>query len=182
MSTRTVLAVRSLPRSFAYAAPVAPLGLLSLVTAFVSPQRTAERWERLATRTLGEHPGGHRRPTVGGAFGHAVMSVLLGLVAWVLILLTLLMVARGALYGVVDRGPYDDAWGGPSLAGAWLAHFAVSIPIAAVAVLLTGGVTRLHVRLTGRLQGAATPRWVMPVALLLCAATALFVFAWTRQA
>lgn len=181
MWTRRMRAGRSVPRALAYAVSVAPLGLLSLVTALVSPERTAERWERLAARVTGGAGGSGRPPGPAGAFGHAVMSVLLGLVAWVLILLVLLMVARGALYGVVDPGPYDDAWGGPSLAGAWLVHLAVSIPVAALAVLLATGVTGLHVRLTGRLQGAATPGWVLPVALLLCAAAALFVVGWTSQ-
>ncbi|MGQ0772918.1 MAG: hypothetical protein ACT4NY_00610 [Pseudonocardiales bacterium] len=28
-------------------------------------------------------------------------------------------VLRGLLYGLVDRGPYTDSQGGPTLAGAW---------------------------------------------------------------
>jgi hypothetical protein len=173
--------IRWLPRSLAYAAAILPLGLVSLVTAAGSPEGTARRWERLAAPSPGERGGAGARPTITRVIGHAVMSVLLGAVAWVLLLAIATMIARGALYGFFEPGPYDTSWGGPSRTGAWLAHFAIATPAAAVTVVLAGGVARLHANLTGRLQGAPTPGWVLPVALLLCAATALFVFAWTRQ-
>src|SRR4051794_24904367 len=64
--------------------------------------------------------------------GRALISLLLGLVALVPLALEVNSVARGVLYGIVDRGPYDNAWGGPSRAGAWIVHLLISIPVAGV--------------------------------------------------
>lgn len=50
-------------------------------------------------------------------WGYAVVTVLLGALSLVPAALVVLAAARGALYGLVDRGPYDTSWGGPSRAG-----------------------------------------------------------------
>ena len=42
--------------------------------------------------------------------------------------LVTLLVARGLFYGLIDDGPYDTSWGGPTLAGAWAAHALISVP------------------------------------------------------
>ncbi|TDD98082.1 hypothetical protein [Jiangella asiatica] len=62
----------------------------------------------------------------------------LRIVQLVLLAIACLAVARGALYGLVDDGPYDGAWGVPTRTGAWLVHLAVSIPVCAVVVALLG--------------------------------------------
>jgi len=83
---------------------------------------------------------------------------------------------------VVDHGPYDHSWGGPSLAGAWLAHAAVSLPFAAAALGLLWLVAELDTRLGAHLLRGERPRaWVWPTALLACAGGALFVVAWIHQ-
>lgn len=82
--------------------------------------------------------------------------------------------ARGVLFGLVDRGPYDHSWGGPTRGGAWLAHFAV----AAAGLALLWCVAYLDDRLGARfVRGERTGAWV----LLACAAGAVFVVAWVHQ-
>lgn len=129
----------------------------------------------LATVGAAGPPGRVRRVV------HSGLSILIGLVAWMLAAMIGLMVARGLLYGIVDSGPYDNAWGGPSLAGAWLTHLGISIPIAAAAIGGLVGVTRLYQHLTRWLHGERTARWVMPSSLAVSAAAALFFFAWLQQ-
>lgn len=145
--------LNSVLRSLAYAASITPVGVAALTTAVTHPDRTTRLWGRLARRTIGHRTGDlDCAPSRVWLAGHAVMSVLLGLVAWMLIAIVGLMVARGALYGFVEDGPYDQAWGGPTLRGAWITHFAVSLPILAASVLLASGVTGLHRRTTRRLE------------------------------
>ncbi|MGH3566803.1 MAG: hypothetical protein ACRDRH_12370 [Pseudonocardia sp.] len=169
-------------RSLAYAASITSVGVAALGLAVTHPDHTARLWGRLARRTIGHRTGDlNCAPGRVWLAGHAVMSVLLGLVGWMLIAIVGLMVARGALYGFVDAGPYDQAWGGPTLGGAWITHFAVSLPILAASMLLAVGVTGLHRRTTRRLEGTRAPWWVVPIVFMACAAAALFFIAWSRQ-
>ncbi|WP_166023381.1 hypothetical protein [Streptomyces chilikensis] len=86
------------------------------------------------------------------------------------------------LYGFVDGGPYDTSWGGPTRAGAWLAHFAVGLPIAVAALALLWAVAALHDRLGARfVRGERIGAWVLPAALPACAGGVVFVVAWLRQ-
>ncbi|RAJ67000.1 hypothetical protein K378_02366 [Streptomyces sp. Amel2xB2] len=120
-------------------------------------------------------------PGTGRTVAHAVLTVLLGALAWILAGVLLLAVARGPFYGFVDHGPYDDSWGGPGRGGAWLAHAVAATPCAVAAAGLLYGVAALHRRLTAPLRGGRRARWVLPVVLLCGAAGALFVIAWVRQ-
>ncbi len=177
----TATRVRNLLRSGAYLASVAPIAVTALVTSLPEPEGTYRRWARLVVWKRGVPQAGPRACTRPALLGHAVASVLVGLVGWVLLAVIGLMIARGALYGLVDGGPYDDSWGGPSRAGAWLAHFAISVPVAAGAALCSVGVANLHVRMTRRLHGEPMAWWAVPVVLILCGAAALFVVGWIRQ-
>ncbi|WP_330237070.1 hypothetical protein [Streptomyces sp. NBC_00566] len=113
---------------------------------------------------------------------HAVLGIPLGALSLVAVGLELLFVARGVLYGLVDHGPYDHSWGGPTRGGAWLAHFAVGLPVAVGGLALLWCVASLHDRLGARVvRGERTGVWVPPVALLACAAGAVFVVAWVHQ-
>lgn len=113
--------------------------------------------------------------------GHAAVTMLLGVLALIPAGVLLLAVIRGPFYGFVDHGPYDDSWGGPGRAGAWLAHFAVALPLAAAAAGLLCCLTHLHGLLTAPLRGARRPLWVLLSVPLLCLAGALFVTAFVRQ-
>ncbi|MEW2133931.1 hypothetical protein [Streptomyces sp. NPDC005435] len=113
---------------------------------------------------------------------HAGTGILLGAVALVLVGTELLVIARGALYGFVDQGPYDHSWGGPTLAGAWLVHFLASLPVVAGALGLLWFIAHLDDRLGARfVRGERTGAWALPAALLLPAGAVVFVIAWIHQ-
>ena len=168
-------------RRGAYLASVTPVAATAVVTSLSNPDGAYRRWARLLAWKLGDPQPDSRACGRLALLVHAVTSVLVGMVGWILLAVIGLMIARGALYGLVDGGPYTNAWGGPSRAGAWLAHFAISIPVAAVAVLGIAGVSRLHATMTQRLHGAPTPWWVAPMVFLVCGLAALFLVGWLQQ-
>jgi hypothetical protein len=130
-----------------------------------------------ARRALRARPEAGR----GRVLAHAALTMLLGVLALILTGVLALGVARGLFYGFVDHGPYDDSWGGPGKAGAWLAHFGVSLPADAAAIGLLYGLAALHRRMTAPLRGERRPAWVLPTVLLSCLAAALFLVAFVRQ-
>ncbi|WP_129668107.1 NUDIX hydrolase [Phytoactinopolyspora endophytica] len=168
-------------RSLRYAALIAPTSIVGVFASLLGGD-AAIRWHRRGRAILGRAPSdsGHR-PGRLRLMCHALLGVLLGLVAWLFLGLIGLMVARGALYGFIDQGPYDGSWGGPSRGGAWLVHFAISLPVAALGLVVTAGVARLHDLLTRPLDGRRRPRWVLPVAFGASAGAALFFVAWLQQ-
>jgi hypothetical protein len=119
---------------------------------------------------LAGRPAGVRRPA-------AVAGLFLGALALIPLGMEVLFIARGVLYGIVDDGPYDTAWGGPSRAGAWTAHFLVGAVFAVLALVALHGIALLH----RRFDRAHRARWVLPVTVLACTAGAVFITAWTRQ-
>ncbi|MGI5352306.1 hypothetical protein ACQEU8_29555 [Streptomyces sp. CA-250714] len=161
---------RGFARQLGEAVILFPLGLFALVMALGGQGGPARR-------VLRAQPGASAVRVIA----HAALTVLLGVLALILAGVLALGTARGLFYGFVDSGPYDDSWGGPSKAGAWLAHFGVSLPISAAAIGLLYGLAALHRRLTAPLRGERRPAWVLPTVLLSCLATALFLFAFIRQ-
>jgi hypothetical protein len=113
--------------------------------------------------------------------GHAVAGLALGVVALVPLALLLVAVLRGVFYGIVDPGPYDTSWGGPSRAGAWLAHLLVGIPIMLAGLGALAGIAALHRRLSVALDGGPRPRWLVPVTVAVVGVVAVFVVLWSRQ-
>jgi hypothetical protein len=122
-----------------------------------------------------------RRLRTAAVMGHAVISALLGVVAILPLGVLVLVVLRGMFYGLVDPGPYDTSWGGPTRAGAWTAHFLIGLPMAAAAVLVLIGIAAVHARLTRSLLTGRRPGWALPVALLVPVPAALFFVAWLHQ-
>ncbi|MFE0874663.1 hypothetical protein ACFW4X_07200 [Streptomyces smyrnaeus] len=161
---------RGLGRRLRDAVTLLPVGLFALVMGLGGRARAARRALRA-------------RPQAGAGrvLVHAVLTVLLGVLALIPVAVLTLLIARGPFYGFVDSGPYDDSWGGPSKAGAWLAHFGVSLPLAAVAIGLLYGLAALHRRMTAPLRGERRPVWVLPTGLLGCLAGGLFLVAFVRQ-
>lgn len=155
-------------RSLADAALLAPAGLmLAFGSASALPRRVLDLPESAGRR--------------GRAIALGLMGFLLGLTALILYAFAILTFARGALFPVFDRGPYGESWGGPSLGGAWLAHFAASTAFQVVVLLLAAGIAVLARRLAAPMRGARSAWWTWPLAILICAATTLFVVAWTTQ-
>ena len=68
---------------------------------------------------------------------------------------------RNLLYGFVVGDGYRDAWGGPTLAGAWAVHAVLALALVPVGLWLLRGLTALERRLAGALLG--TGRLTVPV-------------------
>ncbi|MEV4620652.1 hypothetical protein AB0J74_18325 [Asanoa sp. NPDC049573] len=169
-------------RSLVYCAVLLPLSVAALVAVLLGRQGAALAWWRaLRVRWLGRPPVPPRRPRTVLVLGHAVASFVLGLIAVVPLGVQVLWVLRGVLYGFVDRGPYDHSWGGPSRAGAWLAHFLIGTPEALAGLAALAGIAALHQRLTASLDGVRAPRWLFPTVALAVLAMVLLFVAWTRQ-
>ncbi|MEU8680710.1 hypothetical protein [Streptomyces sp. NPDC048611] len=154
-----------------------PAGALAVCSTLTGHREAARRrWLRAGPLPLGAPAPGAARLVFHGA-----LTILLGVLALLLAGALALAVARGLLYGFVDRAPHDHSWGGPSLAGAWLAHFAVSLPCVALALAILTGVTRLNRHTTAPLRGEHRPAWALPTAAVACALGLLFVVAFVRQ-
>ncbi|MEU8211130.1 hypothetical protein AB0B85_18275 [Micromonospora sp. NPDC049044] len=182
--SRSYQLVRLAGRSLAYCATLVPVALLALATVpWGKAGAAAARWRALRTGLLGAPPTAapDRRPGPVAVLGHGLLSLLLGFVALLPLGVELLMVLRGVLYGIVDSGPYDNSWGGPSRAGAWLAHFLVGLPLSAAGLAALMGIAAVHQRLTRRLDGERSPLWLLPTTLLMALAGALLFVAWTHQ-
>jgi hypothetical protein len=113
--------------------------------------------------------------------GYAVLSVLLGAAALIPLGIEVLFILRGVFYGLVDHGPYNHSWGGPTRGGAWVAHFLISLPIAAAGVAALIGIVAVHRRLTLLLTGRYSRRWPIAVALLIPIPAVVFFIAWLHQ-
>ncbi|GAA4564559.1 hypothetical protein GCM10023176_10790 [Micromonospora coerulea] len=182
--SRSYRTARLAGRSLAYCAALIPLALIALLAAPLGRSgAAAARWRALRTGLLGAPPVAdpRRRPGPVAIVGHAVLSLLLGVTALVPLGVELLIVLRGVLYGLVDPGPYTNSWGGPTRAGAWLAHFLVGLPMAAAGLVALVGIAAVHQRLTRSLDGVRPAPWLIPVTLLITLAGALLFVAWTHQ-
>ncbi len=140
-------------RRVGYAAVLLPASVVTVGAVTIGRlDRASEWWARageqsLATQTSSGRPGAAR------LLAHALLCVPLGLLALIPVGVEILFVLRGVLYPLVDRGPYHHSWGGPSVGGAWLAHFGVGVPSAVAGVGALWLLGRLHSRLAGWMWG-----------------------------
>ncbi|MGW8761066.1 hypothetical protein ACWGN5_01060 [Streptomyces sp. NPDC055815] len=126
-------------------------------------------------------PAASRRPGAGRLLAHALVCVPLGLLALIPVGIEVLFVLRGVLYGLVDQGPYDHSWGGPTMAGAWITHFLVALPFAAAGLGALWLLDRLRSRLAGQLWGRRVGAGPVFALLVSSAAGVLLVIAWIHQ-
>lgn len=140
-------------RRVGYAAVLLPASVVTVGAVMVGrADRACEWWARAGEQGSARQTSGGR-PGAARLLAHALLCVPLGLLALIPVGVEILFVLRGVLYPLVDQGPYDDSWGGPSVVGAWLAHFGVGVPFAVAgvgALWLLGG---LHSRLAGWIGG-----------------------------
>jgi hypothetical protein len=172
-TSRSVRVAHLAARGLVYCALLIPRSVFALIAALCGRTDAAvARWPRRAATG---------RPGLVPVAGHALISLLLGAAALVPLGVELACVLRGVFYGLVDPGPYDQSWGGPSRAGAWAAHFLISLPLAAAGLLVLIGIAAVHQRLSPVLAGRRPVPWVIPVALAIpLPAVALFI-AWLHQ-
>ncbi|MBF6210100.1 hypothetical protein IU433_02890 [Nocardia puris] len=113
---------------------------------------------------------------------HAALLTLLWFPALVLAVMSVIMLVRGLGYGfVIDDDGWVNAWGGPSLAGAWIVHALVGLFGTGVAMLGMLGLGAMIDRIDRRYLGAGGPVWPVPLTVVLAAIAVLFLIAWSSQ-
>ncbi|WP_168220601.1 hypothetical protein [Streptomyces sp. RFCAC02] len=169
--------VRRFARRAGYAALLLPASAVTVGAVLGGRADRAGKWW---ARAVGQDPaaGG---PGAARLLAHALVCVPLGLLALIPVGIEILFVLRGVFYPLVDRGPYDTSWGGPSAGGAWLAHFGIALPFAAAALVVLRLLGDLHAHLAGRLWGRPVRAWAVAVTAGTSAAGALLVNAWLHQ-
>jgi hypothetical protein len=172
--------VGRLARSTLYCAGLAPLSIAALIAVLMGRSANGAGWLGRWQRCLLGVSSSRQVSPASAVAGKAVTGLLLGALAVVPLAIEVLFAARGVLYGVVDNGPYDTSWGGPSLPGAWAAHFLVAVPFAVAGLLTLHGIATLHLRWGRLIDGERGGRWVIAVTTLAVAA-AVLVTAWTHQ-
>ncbi|MEU2236776.1 hypothetical protein [Streptomyces vietnamensis] len=164
-----------------YAAALLPASVVTLGAVAAGRADRARAWWARAAGQQSSALSSARQPGTWRLLAHALLCVPLGLLALIPVGIEVLFVLRGVLYGLVDQGPYDHSWGGPSLAGAWVVHFLVALPFAAAglgALWLLGG---LHARLAGGMWGRRVGAGPVLALLLSSAAGIALVIAWIHQ-
>jgi hypothetical protein len=121
------------------------------------------------------------RPGPVRLLAHALPAALLGLLALIPVGVEILFVLRGVLYGLVDHGPYDHSWGGPTAGGAWLAHFGIGLPCAVAGVMVLWLLNRLHARLAGGMWGRKVGFGPVLLTALACVGGVALMIAWIHQ-
>ncbi|NLU84642.1 hypothetical protein [Rhodococcus sp. HNM0569] len=111
----------------------------------------------------------------------AVLSGAVGLVAWFVVFLAVVAATRGVLYGVVDKGPYDTAWGGPTLAGAWAVHLALGLLAVPVAAWLLAWIGTLVAALRDRIVRRRGSVLIVPTGIVVAAFGVILVVSWLHQ-
>jgi hypothetical protein len=136
----------------AYAALALPLGLLSLGAALLGQPEPVNRWQRaLAQRLLDVRLAPAPPPRRGEALRHSLLGLPVHVLAFALVGPAWgVFLARGVLYPVFGADHLENSWGGPSLAGAWLAHFIQGPPLLLLVDFTLRPLSRLQTRLARR--------------------------------
>ncbi|MEU7767510.1 sensor domain-containing protein [Nocardia sp. NPDC049190] len=116
------------------------------------------------------------------AIAHSMLSGAVGVLAWFLVFLAAVVAIRGICYPVIAADNVEGAWGGPTLAGAWVVHAVIGVGLLPVWLLTLAGLGAFQVRLTRGLLGRNGQWWPLPVALLLAAGGGVLFLAWLRRA
>lgn len=170
-----------LARRVGYALVLLPAAVVTVgAVAAGRSDRAGNWWARAAEQGQAARTS-PRRPGAGRLLAHALLCVPLGLLALVLLGVEILFVLRGVLYPLVDQGPYDHSWGGPTMGGAWVVHFIVAVPFAVAGLAALWQLNRLHSRLAGGMWGRKVgPGPVLATVVSSAVATVLLI-AWTHQ-
>lgn len=164
-----------------YAAALLPAAVVTLGALAAGRAEQAGSWWARAGEQDPTTLTPERRPGAWRLVAHALVCVPLGLVALIPVGIEILFVLRGVLYPLVDHGPYDHSWGGPSMAGAWAVHFLVALPFAAAGLGALWLLARLHTRLAGRLWGRRVGAGPVLALLVSSVAGVVLVIAWIHQ-
>ncbi|MGW6278690.1 hypothetical protein [Kribbella sp. NPDC055071] len=155
-----------------------PVGIQSIADAVMDePTLAAKRWQRLS-RPRHPEQSATSEASPARVLGDGVISSVLGLLSWFLVMLVVTAVVRGPFWGFVEHGPVEaGTWGGPSRAGAWVAHGIIAVPSIGVLLLVLWGISALHAALVRRTRA----RWVLPATIAVAAGGLMFFWSWLQQ-
>jgi len=177
--------LRDLPPRLLASLAVTPVSLVGVVAALVGRRAAAADWSRRLGQRMGPLTDVSTRPAPPAApvvVAHGVVAAAMGVLAWVSAAVLAAFVLRGPLYGIVVSGPYDAAWGAPTLAGAWMVHALVGLALSPVAVVVMMRVVgALYVRLVVRMLSRQGPIWVVPVSVVLAVLAGLLLWVWASH-
>jgi hypothetical protein len=137
-----------------YALLALPVGVVCLPLAVLGGSPAAARLqEGLAGRLLAvrlERP--RLRRVDGRVIGHALLSLPLNALSWALTVAIWVLALVNIAYPLrPDSDDLSNAWGGPSLAGAWAVHGTAGLAFLLAAPWIVIGVTALQGRLVRRM-------------------------------
>jgi hypothetical protein len=121
---------------------------LSLLLSFASPDRAAQLQQRVAAGLL-LSPGSTVRAAAGRfrVSSWLVVVLVVDLVVFGLTVYLWLLVASNVAYPLRPGGvEYETAWGGPTLAGAWLLHAAAGLIFLLIIPWLLSAMTKIQAR------------------------------------
>ena len=149
-------------RRTAYVLVATPVALFGVVAAVARRGRSAHALHhRLLDRWLGPSAAPARDPAAVGPVHRGARVALFGMLSLPLNVGALVVTVYGwsippmNLFYPLRAGepPLDDAWGGPSLAGAWAVHALGGVPFAFVTAFAVWGLTTVQARLARRVLG-----------------------------
>jgi Putative sensor len=138
-----------------YALLALPVGVACVPLSVLGGSRPAARLQQgLAGRLLGMRLERRARRLDGRVIGHALLSLPLNALAWALTVAVWAVAVANIAYPLrPDTDDLSNAWGGPSLAGAWAVHGAAGLGLLFAAPWIVNGVTALQGRLVRVLLG-----------------------------
>jgi hypothetical protein len=139
-----------------YLLAVGPVSVLALVGAVVGWPAIGPALHGRLAETLRVIPRGSAvdRPSISRVIGHAVLGIPLGAATMIATAYGWALVVLNVGYPIRGAAEATDAWGGPSLAGAWAVHAAAGLVFLFVVPWIVDGLTAVHRRLL-RLAGIA---------------------------
>ena len=137
-----------------YALLALPVGVVCVPLSILGGSPAAARLQQgLASRLLAVRLGRPPRRRVDGrVIGHALLSLPLNALSWALTVAVWAVALVNIAYPLrPDSDDLSNAWGGPSLAGAWAVHGTAGLALLLVAPWVVNGVTALQGRLARRM-------------------------------
>jgi hypothetical protein len=140
-----------------YALLALPVDVVCVPLSILGGSPAAARLQQgLAARLLGvglERPP--RRRLDGRVVGHALLSLPLNALSWALTVAVWAVAVVNIAYPLrPDSDDLSNAWGGPSLAGAWAVHGTAGLALLLLAPWVVNGVTALQGRLARTMLGS----------------------------
>ncbi|MGI8334337.1 hypothetical protein ACRYCC_30660 [Actinomadura scrupuli] len=146
--------VKAISARSVYAVVALPVGIAALIAALFGAAAPVDRAQRVLARRLLGVPVAESEPPqprrTGQVLRHSLARLPADLVSFALMgPAWAVFLTRGVLYPVFGADNLNRSWGGPTLAGAWAAHFIQGPPLLLAITLVLWPVSRYQARLAG---------------------------------